>query len=363
MGTVHEGAVVGHIGNVFPAGTKVQPGRSGTLDTSAGPIAWKVGDDASVSAEGAGQQLTITVSADGNGSWARRSAYALTGGGTYLTIDAALHSAERSATATIRGHMGDVSHKGSFHPIPHLTLTLTNIDAAVRSATATVSGKSVIWTGAVDLTSNPLTGKPVPGWPQGAFAAELQRAGFFAPLGAIMAGATQAAPLPGKTTVGSGGGHVMENVAGVVGRAGSWCVGGVIAGSGAGPETVGMSMLLGCVGGATASLASDLVTWADESGVLDQLFSRITIPTVFPIPDPSPPALPPDPGSDPVTQTPPDDPLPPPPSDGDPDPGPQSSVDPNGGGDVDPNDGGDGGGGGGGGGKKIDDEGPVEEKA
>jgi hypothetical protein len=116
------------------------------------------------------------------------------------------------------------------------------------------------------------------------------------PLGTVVARPI-IAPSPANTS--SGGMHQIKSEKGVVGRAGAWCVGGAIAGSAAGPETIGTSILLGCVGGASASLVNDLITWLDDDG---------------PVIDPPPPIdLPEDPGPiDPVTVTAPDDPPPPP---------------------------------------------------
>src|SRR5581483_4974625 len=74
------------------------------------------------------------------------------------------------------------------------------------------------------------------------------------------------APSSGQTTTGAGAGDPIrihpDGVAGVIGRAGIWCMGGALAGSPGGLEGMG----IGCAGGAAASLASDLWTAIYDSG-------------------------------------------------------------------------------------------------
>ena len=324
MGVKHGPGIVGRGGGASAGGIKVV--KDGTLETSGGPITWTLAANGTLNAEGGGQKLTITGTDESDGSWQRHSVFSRVGADPYLTIHAAIANAARSAGTTLEAGQSQ------------LTLAITHIDAAVTSGTATVSGTlagaAVNGTGPVDLTSNPLAGRAVPEWPQGAFKVELQETAFFAPLAKTLAPQTTAAPPPVKATTGTRGGLHIESAGGVIGRAGAWCLGGAIAGSGAGPETFGASILLGCTGGATASILNDFVSWLDE-----------------PVPDPEPlpiidlPLDPPDSG--PSTQTQPDDPPPPPLSDP-PDSGP--GGDPSGSGDI---------GGGGGGSKPPEDGGPV----
>jgi hypothetical protein len=313
--SVHGGGVVA--GNLNSgSSTAVEGGgsQSGTLMTPHGSITWTRASDGSLAAEGGGQKLAANGHDESDGSWQKHATYARTSKAPYLSMESVGKVAEHNVEFTLSA--------GS----SRLTLTVANIDVLVTSGTATLSGTwkgvAVHWTGHVDLTSNPLVGRPIAGWPTSAFAAELEETAFFAPLGNALA--RKLSPVPvgtGGGTHAGGGTHQIESAKGVLGRAGAWCAGGALAAAGAGPETLGGAVVLGCAGGVVASLLNDLVTWADEDG-----------PQVDPLP---PIDLPDDPEpTGPVTQTQPDD---------DPPPAPDDT-----------------GGGGGGGGGKLKDAGDPE---
>jgi hypothetical protein len=257
MGVKHE-AATGEVTGASGVKTEVEPAKSGTLETSAGPITWTREKDGTLNAEGGGQNLTVTGTGESDGSWQSHSVFSRGGADPYLTMHAAIKNTERSAGTTLEAGQSRLTLA-----IPHIGFTLTTETATVSG---TLAGSAVNWTGPVDLTSNPLIAGAVPGWPQGAFAAEQQEAAFFIPLAKALTPQTTGAH-PGGGATGAGGGHVAEGAFGGVGRAGAWCVGGAIAGSAAGPETLGLSMLAGCSGGATASLLNDLVTYLDEPDV------------------------------------------------------------------------------------------------
>lgn len=260
--------------------------KSGTLTTAGGPITWTLSSDGAVNAEGGGQTLTSASQTGSDGSSQQQESYAQSGAAPYLTLDFACDAAARSVEVTL-------SSGPSW-----LTLAIANINRDVTSGTASVSGSlsgsPVSGSGLVDLTSNPLVGHPVPGWPQDAFAAQIQQAAFFAPLAQEIGAAVK--PLPAATP-GTGGGRVIRDVSGELGNAEAWCIGGAIAGSKGGLAGIG----LGCLGGATAVLLVDLFTWASDPGVPDYPMPPIDLP------------IPPDPFPMPVTTVGQDDPPPPPP--------------------------------------------------
>ena len=274
---------------VVAAGT-----TNGSMDTAAGPIVWST-DNGMLTATGGGMRYTATSATDPDGTEHDRAVFAGTFGVTYLTIESAVRNADRSVSVTLQAGDGE------------LTVAVTGIDARMTAGTATVTGTyaaaPVAWTGPVDLTSNPFTGTALPGWPHGAFAAELERAAYFAPLMeslASSAGSTPSRGGGGGTHPAGGGRFQQRSVTGVVGRATAWCLGGAIAASGASPATLPASMALGCIGGALASGMNDLVSWMDEDHTVEQ----VPIP-VFDIPtDPEP--------IGPIVVTVPDDPPPPP---------------------------------------------------
>jgi hypothetical protein len=257
----------------------------GTIATPKGPITWTQSPDGTIKASGGGQTLAASGQNRSDGSFQKHAAYARTGQAPYLTMDLVSEAAQHSVALTLSAGAS------------HLTLTIANIDAGETSGTAILSGMwkgaPVHWTGHADLTSNPLVGSPIKGWPAGAFTTELNEAAFFAPLEKALA---QTVVQSRAATTGARGGllHIQDAAPGTVGRAAAWCVGGAVAGSKGGIWGVA----LGCAGGALASLASDLISWEYPD-----------------IPDDPPP--PPDPPMDPeptgpFTQTVPDDPPPPP---------------------------------------------------
>jgi uncharacterized membrane protein YgcG len=264
-------------------------GKSGTLTTPRGPITWTQSSDGSIEAEGGGQKVTASGHDESDGSWQKHAEYAETGEASYLTMKSVGEVAEHKVEFTLSSGAS------------RLTLMVADIDARVTSGTAILSGTwngaAVHWTGHADLTSNPLVSRPIAGWPAGAFATELPKAAFFAPLGDALA-RTVISPPPATTS--RGGLHHMESTAGVLGRAGAWCVGGAIMGAKASPPTV----LLGCAVGGASSLVADLVTWLDDDGPTGEP----PPPIDFPPTDPEP--------IGPVTDTQPDDPPPPESGDG-----------------------------------------------
>jgi hypothetical protein len=238
--------------------------KSGTFTTPQGPITWTQASDGTINAEGGGQKFTSSGQNESDGSWQKHADYARTGQAPYLTMEWVGKEAEHQVEFTLSA--------GS----SHLTLTVSNIDARVTSGTATLSGTwigaAVNWTGHVDLTSNPFVGRPIAGWPAGAFAPELRSAAFFAPLGNDFARKIVVQP---PATTGSGGKEHIDSVGGVLGKAGAWCVGGAIAGAGLAPVTLGTASLLGCAGGATGSLLDSLISYIDTDP-----------PTQDPVPNP-----------------------------------------------------------------------------
>ncbi len=318
-----------------PAGTPTK----GTVTTPQGTITWEKSADGTVIAVGSnGQKFTSSGHVESDGSWAQQANYAITGQTSYLSLG----FTGTVATGTVQSLISAGASR--------LTLTVSNINAAGTSGTATLSGTwngtVVKWTGPLDLTANPFVSHPIAGWPAGAFATELQSAAFFAPLGNVLA-----QPVVAPATVAP---HNLApspppppSPSDVVTEAGAACLGAMLGSLPAGPETFGISLALACAGGVIAVALPKLLTWVNQD------------------PDPEP-----DPNNPPVLD-PPDDPDPTDPGTGtDPDDPPPSSSggsgdgdgDGDGEGDGDGDGDGDGGGdgGGGGGGHGIDKP-PTEE--
>ena len=268
------------------------PVESGSYLVGGVQMSWSRAQDGTLSAHGGGQEYVGRTVVDADGTEHRTATFAMSGQAPYMSMELTSRSSQRSVETTC---MAGASH---------LTLAITGIDLGVTSGAATVTGSvggvAISWTGSVDLTSNPFIGNPVPGWPPDAFATEFNRASVFGPVaGAVTQPRAGTGPLTGHPPQG-GPGHVHPmSAAGVFERAGAWCVGGAYAGKSAGPE----GMVAGCIGGAVASIASDLFTWIDEGGGTVE-------PEPVPVID-----LPPDPDPiGPTTETQHDD--PPPPADG-----------------------------------------------
>jgi hypothetical protein len=320
--------------NVNPTGVAAQ--KSGTVTAPSGPITWTASPSGTVNASGGGQQLNSTGTNASDGSSTRDTECSLVGQSPYLTIDYSLDNTQRQAQVTLKSATSQLS------------LAVSNVNAMVTSGTATVSGSmqgsAVNWQGPVDLTSNPLVAGAVPGWPKGAFTAELQRAALFAPVEKALA-----PPSPIPVAAGGTVPKHMDDAYGVIGRAGAWCVGGAMAGGIAtGPAAPG-GAFWGCVGGATASILGDWVSAIEGE--------------VQPTPPVPPPGFPdgsqPEPVGPVLTYSH-DDPPPPPPS-GDPDytpPAPGGSTDPG----ADGGDSGDDDGGGGSSGEGVDDKPGLQPK-
>jgi hypothetical protein len=265
-------AVANHVTAITTTTSEVGPGTSGTLQTPAGPITWTREAGGSLNAEGGGQQFTLTGTDDSDGSWQRNAAFSTAGAAPYLTIDAVTQNAQRSVATTVTAGQSQ------------LTLTITGINAAVTSGTATVSGtlngSAVNWTGPVDLTANPLTGNTVPGWPQGAFAAELQQASFFNPLVSTLAPPPpKPVAFPPAGSTGTGSAHAPADISPAdvgqnLGAAASACIGGVVAGAKGGWWGIG----LGCLGGAAGVELYSLWSWYTAPD-----------PPLPPLPPPDPP--------------------------------------------------------------------------
>jgi hypothetical protein len=262
-----------------------------TLSTPQGSIIWSKSPDGTIQAEGGGQKVIVSAQYETDGSGHSQADYSPTGSAPYLSSDLVWNVSSRQVAFTLKA--------GS----SQLTLTVANIDALVKSGTATLSGTwngtAVHWTAQADLTSNPLVSRPIAGWPAGAFASELQKAAFFAPLGNAL-GRNNVAQRNGTT--GSDGTHHVLSVGGVFGRAGAWCEWGAMGGAVVGPETLGTSLLVGCAAGAGGSFFGDFETW---------VFDRDPSPTppVWSNPPDLPPDYPPQGSSQTVSQ---DDPPPPP---------------------------------------------------
>jgi hypothetical protein len=282
----------------------------GTITTPNGPITWTQSTDGTINAEGGGQKLLASGQNQSDGSFQKHATYARTGQAPYLTMDLVRDVAQHKAALTLtagssanapaaaRVTSGTTRGTRIDQPIvdaatSRLTVTVTNIDAHETSGTATLSGRwngvAVNWTGQANLTSNPLTHR-IAGWPAGAFTTQVKQTQFFAPLEILFVRAVVSrAPTPHGGGSGSGGLHIEDDTAGQEGRAVAWCVGGIVANAGSGP----LGMILGCAGGAGASLLSDLASWL--------------WPNIPDEPTPNPDLPLPDPYEPPDTQTQPDD--------------------------------------------------------
>jgi hypothetical protein len=266
-----------------PGGTTTNAGsenlQPNTISTPQGPIKWTQGSDGAINAEGGGQTLIASGHSNADGSWQSSAVYTQTSQSPYLTMRlAASPAGPEASVALVSG-------------ASQLTLTVSGINALATSGTATLSGSwngaPANWTGHADLTTNPLATNPIAGWPKGAFASQLQTAAFFAPLGNQLARqiAAESAKIEIGKSPGGGlatGGLIRKTTAtGVIGRAVSWCIGSAIGAmvTGTGEATFGIGAVLACVGGASASVASDAVTaMADDNDV-----------PIDPPPDPNPP--------------------------------------------------------------------------
>jgi hypothetical protein len=264
LGTTLPGVVVNPPISAPPLGVAT----SNTLATSLGPISWTQSSDGTLHASGGGQTLLVNGHDNSDGSWQRHVEYALTGSSPYLTMDLVSSITPHSVQFTLTAGASS------------LTLALTNIDTQETSATATLSGTwngaTVQWTGLADLAANPLVSYPV-GWPVGAFVDQIQKAAFFTPLTSMLCQKIAAMPA-------------VYDFTGAAGRAVSWCVGGAMAGVPGDGYTLGLSSAAGCLGGATASLASDIWSSATDgsspSGGLSPFWGNVLQPIISP---PSPP--------------------------------------------------------------------------
>jgi hypothetical protein len=254
--------------------------KSGTIATSAGPIVWSRSSDGTVNANGAGQQLTITVGQATDGSSQSKLVFSRVGQNPYLTVQTVAKESQNAGTLTVNAGQS------------HLTLALAEIDRTSSSATATVSGsilanaaaapsaapgkKAVIgngspgtvaqainWTGRVDLTKNPLVGRPISGWPQQAFASELKAAAFFAPLGKVPMDPAVTPPQGGASSGAAGhGGLQQKSTAGSVLKGLTWgaaaALGAAVTGGAALP------IIAAGLAGFDASMGADLISEWDS---------------------------------------------------------------------------------------------------
>jgi hypothetical protein len=291
MAAEHEQAMVGRA----VGGVAVQaPGapRSGTVATPEGPISWSLQPDGTLSADGGGQQLRSTVSKQTDGALHGRLTFSQANQNPYLTIQSVVDEAHRAAAITVGSGQST------------LTLTISDIDPSGSSATATVSGslaaasespaaakssassqsqappvaQTVEWTGHVDLTANPLSGKLIPGWPPNAFSSELKTAAFFVPL-------AKAVSWPSGATPGQGGGHETAFDHSTTGST----VKGLIVGAAAalGVFATGGGLLAAVVVG---GLGFDATVWSD---VIDDWDSEVEAePPVIDLPPDSEPTGP-----------------------------------------------------------------------
>jgi hypothetical protein len=193
----------------------------------------------------------------------------------YLTVQSVIQASPASVTITVTDGQSNLTTQS------HLTLILNAFDAAFTSANATVSGSvegpavmargvpsatsvtrsgavlnqqsPVNWTGRADLTKNPMHGPVLPGWPHGAFAAEITAAGFFGAFGKVGLDPT-VNPLP------SSGGELRDKSTAVqLAHAACWGAGGGLAAG----LAVGSSGLtagwIGFLAGAFSSACADIV--------------------------------------------------------------------------------------------------------
>lgn len=262
-------------GGLTNGATQEPPPPTNTLNTAHGAISWTQASDGTITAICGGQTLVVSKVTNADGSWQSTATYAKTGNAPYLTSAVSGSSTNNNASASFSS--------GS----TQLVLTLSNVNASVTSGTATVSGTvketAIHWTTTVDLTINPLVRNPITGWPKGVFANQLQAAALFSPLGnqflqqvhetsgtgithgvlANEAGTTLKADAP--TPDGAPRKETTPSAGGVIGRAVSWCAGGAMAALPADSWTLGGASAAACVGGASASLLSDLATYIFDS--------------------------------------------------------------------------------------------------
>ena len=289
--------------------------QSGTINTSAGPLNWSRAVNGTFSANGNGQQLTITPTQGNDGSMQSKMVFSRLGQAPYLTAQSVMQASPNSVTITLTGGQSHLTLAQS-----HLTLTLNGFDASFSSANAMVSGsiprpavmarsavrpsatsvtpssgttQTVNWTGRVDLTKNPLIGTPIPGWPRGAFASEITAAAFFGPLGKVLVNPT-VTPPPSGSASGTHGGVIERSGWVTLGHVACWAAGGALgAGFSVGTSGAGAAWAAGLAGGMAAA-CSDLVDEYDTTDV-----------PVDPPPNPDIPLDPEPTGPD--TQTQPDD--------------------------------------------------------
>jgi hypothetical protein len=214
---------------------------SNTLATSLGPISWTQSSDGTLHASGGGQTLLVNGQENSDGSMQSHVEYALAGSSPYLTLDLVSSITQPSVQYTLSAGTSS------------LTLALTNIDTQATSGTATLSGTwngaTVQWTGQADLSANPLANQPV-GWPAGAFAEQIQKAGFFTPLTRMLCQKIAAKPTTYSFSPGEG----------MATKALGWCVGGALAGLPGAGESFGLTSVAGCVGGVGASIVDSLIS-------------------------------------------------------------------------------------------------------
>lgn len=170
--------------------------RSGTISTARGPIVWGLDPAGVLTASGDGQQYADKPLASTGGVVSHEVSISRSGSKPYLTVTSTVDDANRRVSLAMANDQS------------HLLLSITAIDLAVSTGTATVTGSyagsAVNWSGTVDLNSTPWSGQPVPGWPPKAFASELQSVAFFAPLADLT---SHGKPIP--VTAGPvGPGHV-----------------------------------------------------------------------------------------------------------------------------------------------------------
>ena len=250
--------------------------QSGTINTAGGALNWSVDSNAAVRASCADQQLTITTTEQDDGSTDKRLLFSKDGSQPYLTIDG-LEQGQSAVQLTLTAGASE------------LTISIINIDRPVSTGTATISGslaaaraasaetrevarlRAVNWTGQVDLNSNPLQRSSLPGWPSGAFAAELADAAFFEPFGvALLKGAQRTRPLTSGSSGGHASGHrpvTAESVIGWIGKGLAWA-GAAVCGTaavGGGVTPAGLVVVGVCGFGGYAG--DQIAGWLDTDSV------------------------------------------------------------------------------------------------
>lgn len=311
-----------------PAKTGIQP------PPAANVIAWSVGSDGTFSAQTSGQQLALTAAQLSDGSVQLQLIFSRSGQAPYLMITSLVQPAKDSVSLTLTASPSQ------------LTLAISNINQAVTLGTATISGsfggQAVNWTGSFDMSTNPLVGKQLPGWPANAFAAELAAASVFGPLAWVL---NVSWPTTVGIPVGTGAPLHMD-----LGWAGwtivkSLVVGGIaaLAAAATAPVSVPTIAIFG-LAAADASVWSDLISQFQiddvkptaavyEPPVTETVPVPVRSVSQEPPPPPGPPVLPsgfqagagegtpPVVVVGPIVIDPPDPPPPPPPGNGDNPPG------------------------------------------